>query len=277
MIRERRTGSRETIALVRRAPGAILRVSVLSRSTWFVASPALFLFALIPVSPIFWQPGRSALPWVLFGPAMGLLVLLLAREALTHFEVGRDGVLLRRRGKGRFVPFSRLESIEDRGSDLRFVLASGEELIVRTGKEERMGKQRYVAQCDALVSRIREGIERTRGGEDREVDADARVLLAHAQRALGRTGDDAQSYRTQALPPIETLWRVVDDPGADQTARAAAAVALRREPEARARLRVRADETASPPLRRLLRVAADDETDVVVARALDACARRDVR
>jgi hypothetical protein len=252
----------------------VLRISVLSRSLLSVIWPVFLLFALLPLSLVFWKPGSSALPWVSFGPCVGLAVLIMARLALTHVEVGRDGVLLKRLGSQRFLPFGAIASIEDRGEDLRFVLASGEELVLRTGKESQIGKDRYVAQCEALVARIGDEIAKRRDVERDEAHApDARVLLAHARLALGHDRDDARTYRSQALPPIDELWRIVDDPDADETARAAAAVALRAEPDARPRLRVRAEETVSPPLRTLLRVAADEADAADVARALDACAR----
>ena len=199
MIRERSPGSRETIAVVARAPAKVLRVSLLSRSTRFIVGPALLSCALVPLSLVFWRPGQSALPWALFGPCVGLLMAWLARQALTHLEVGRDGVLLRRRGKRRFLPFFRMESLEDRGADLRFVLVDGEEVVVRTARERPVGKERHLVPREVLVRSVREGIARRRDRVGEE-GADARMLLAHAQRALGREVDEPVSYRTEVLP-----------------------------------------------------------------------------
>ena len=65
-------------------------------------------------------------------------------------------------------------------------------------------------------------------------------------------------YRNVALRE-EDLWRVVEDPGAPEEARAAAAVLVRNADGAKPRLRIAADAVASPRLR--VALEAEEETE----------------
>jgi hypothetical protein len=70
----------------------------------------------------------------------------------------------------------------------------------------------------------------------------------------------------------EMLWEVVEDPAVDSTARAGAAMMLRRtlDDGGRARLRVAAGACASPRLRVALDAVADGGDEAAVAAALEA-------
>jgi hypothetical protein len=83
---------------------------------------------------------------------------------------------------------------------------------------------------------------------------------------------DAESYRSNAIP-AENLWRVADDPAAEETARVGAAIALRAslDEEGRARLLQIAEASASPKVRVALRAAASVEGDEALVEALEAC------
>jgi hypothetical protein len=91
-----------------------------------------------------------------------------------------------------------------------------------------------------------------------------------ALRELSRDGH----YRAAALPP-EELWRVLEDPAAETSARAGAAMALREslDAEGRARLRVAGAASASPRVRVALdAIASSDADDAELRAALEACA-----
>jgi hypothetical protein len=87
-------------------------------------------------------------------------------------------------------------------------------------------------------------------------------------RHLG-TGASAAHRSAPVLP--ERLWRVVEDPSADPSARAGAAVAvaLEADDEGRARLRAAARATAAPKLRVAIEAAAGGREDEL-AQALEA-------
>ena len=86
---------------------------------------------------------------------------------------------------------------------------------------------------------------------------------------LLRLDDDGNAYRATPLR-TEELWRVVADVAEPEETRAAAAVALRGRGDA-GRLRVVAEDVASPRLRVVLERAADaDAADETLAEALGA-------
>ena len=91
-----------------------------------------------------------------------------------------------------------------------------------------------------------------------------------ALRTLG--GADGGGYRSPAVPEGE-LWRILEDPTSDASARAGAAVALRGSLDegGRARLRVAAEESASPKVRVALAAVASQATEAELARALAEC------
>jgi hypothetical protein len=70
-------------------------------------------------------------------------------------------------------------------------------------------------------------------------------------------------YREMPAPSAFELVRVVDEGTSPPSARAAAAVLLRRQGDklGRLRLRVAAEATADPDLKRVFRVASQDEPD----------------
>jgi hypothetical protein len=133
--------------------------------------------------------------------------------------VGADGVLLRRPLRSEFLPFSEIQSVD---CPLRT------NLVVRT----RAGKAFSCSMSATAARAALEAIElslASDGGQPevlrhrlgRETsDEDASAWLTRV-RALARSA----SYRTGGVG-ADVLWRVIDDPGASASERAAAAVAL---------------------------------------------------
>ena len=89
---------------------------------------------------------------------------------------------------------------------------------------------------------------------------------------MDRLVDDAASFRSAAIPADE-LWKVLVDPTEPAQFRAGAALALRRnlDEEGRARVRIAANASAEPPLKRVL-AAVNEEDDAALDAALDALA-----
>lgn len=252
---------------------SLLKVNVLSRPTVWIVSPVIVLFVVLPLLFLARTPDAhaSALPWLMVGPILLGVVVGLITEAITTFVVGNDGVLVKRRGNARFLPFAAIAEVIEIEDDLCIVLRSGEKVTVRTSRAENAPKVRYVERLDELVARIRRGAEACA-----PVDDDAprsalspNVLLQRARSGLRGAALDGGAYRETELPAPEILWKLVDDPGSDPKARAAAAVALRSDPAAGPRLRVASEHTASPSLRTIFRLAADASPDARIADALD--------
>lgn len=181
-------------------------------------------------------------------------------------EVGADGVRIARAlGRPRYLPFSTIERIEQVKTEVRFVLRSGEEILVHqaapAGTKIAMGPA--LDERAALVERVSAQLERHRDA------AAAGDTFARGDRTteawlddLARVGEPA-TFRTPAVP-VEVLWRVVEDPTAATTARAGAAFALRStlDDDGKARLRIVADACAAPKLRVALDELATGEDDV---------------
>lgn len=221
-----------------------LRVWVYSKP---VIGVALITLALITVSALA----------LLFPPALavslvgGLFVWLLATifNALTHVTVGRDGILIQRRLSKRFIPFSQvrqLTNVDDKG--VRFELESGELVDLMTYHEENSGQLGYVEKVESLRARINEGL------------AAARASTAERQPRLANSTEEGRGYRSASINEEELLQRL-QSPQASPEERVRIAASVAKSPERRLRIRAAAENTANPKVRRLLRVAADDELE----------------
>lgn len=201
-------------------------------------------------------------PWILFNllrhmPGWSVLVVIglygviaLPMILPQKIAIGDDGILLRWAGRRRFVPFAllrdaratplgvELELEDDRALEIRLTHRSDAEAARRT----------------AILERIEEGLEHHRALEPAEDEA----LLTQGDRELGAWIQemsmlgtaDAYGYRTIAIPR-ERLWAVLENPGADPSARQGAALALRArlDDDERERLASIGQKTASPRLR----------------------------
>ena len=179
-----------------------------------------------------------------------------------EMSIGSDGVLMSAAVRRRFVPFADIESavVEDLGK-----------VVMRTRTHGTIVHRLRPAAAEAAVEQIQASMasigprsEPVRQQLRRE-DPNAQVWLRRL-RALASRG----SYRAVGLVG-DALWRVMDDPGATGSERAAAAVIVGAEatPEERARLREAAARIASPQVRVAIQRAADatDEGDLAVALA----------
>ena len=129
-------------------------------------------------------------------------------------------------------------------------MKSGKTIELRTNNQPRSNDETR----EALLTRIRAGIAAL---GSREGAADVAALVARAGRPLGEwmsalaeLARPNAGYRAAAVP-AETLWRVVEDPAADPTARVGAAAALREslDDAGRARLAAVAENSVHPRVR----------------------------
>jgi len=182
-------------------------------------------------------------------------------------SVGADGILVSGAFRRRFIPFNEVESatVESEG------WPSSRKVVIRTrtlGSIERSMKARA---AEAAVGRIEQSLA-VRDGNPAPHDLALRREGAHARTWLLRLRSLARSGPYRAVgAPGESLWRLIDDPGAAETERAAAAVVIgaAANGEERRRLRQVAARVASPRVRVAIECAAsgavDDELVAAIA------------
>ncbi len=202
----------------------------------------------------------QAAPLALALAAVALIVLFAGVAVPTRVMVGADGVLMRWLGTENFVPWSSVVAIEPFDGGVVLALAKGQWLTLRMPAAH----QRYHPEREAVVERMQvawrahartetdeaaAGLVRREGNRTRE--------WVRAMRTLMST---EQGYRQAALPP-ERLWRVVEDPSAEGTARIGAAVALAAslDDAGRERLRAAAAACVEPRVRVALGATATSE------------------
>jgi hypothetical protein len=218
-----------------------------------------------------WMRHLGPFWWV--GFALVALVLLNAVWP-TNVSVGRDGVLVGGLVRRSFYPFAKIASVQKTKWGVMLVRESGREVEVRTeAKENAKASPNRDALFECIQRRVAE-LATQRG------ETNAAVLLARGGRsveewtrglhALG--GGEVGGYRAPAIP-TEEMWRILEDPTSDATARAGAAVALRAslDDEGRARVRAAAEESASPRVRVALEAAAGTADETELGRALADC------
>jgi hypothetical protein len=171
--------------------------------------------------------------------------------------VGLDGVEIRWRGGARFVPLAGVASARVKaGAGVELELVDGTyELLVPDyrGSNERVR---------ALAAMVREAVRaRERLGEP----ASAPGMLERGERsfaqwteALRGLARGAYDYRVTAVP-VEDFSAVLEDPDATTEQRIGAALVLdgTGDPEARTRIRLAADTSASPRMRVVLAAIAE--------------------
>jgi len=243
---------------------AVFKAWIVSRSAPWILG---LIFGIITPLCVFAPLLLYNLGDTVFGTAMVTGVVLCHAaiaaalwEAYSRVSVGRDGVLVRRRFTTHYFAFVDLAEVAEVGGvALRLTLRSGETVDLYTGKDEHLSKPKYVAACEQLCAKIRAGIERHR--EAGAGDAEADALHCRAQAVLHRTEPVAKvPYRAQPAPSDGDLWRVVEEETQPPAARAAAAVLLNESStaEVRSRLRIAAEGTVHPELRKVLRIAVEE-------------------
>ena len=194
---------------------------------------------------------------------LSIVLVTLVTAIPSRLHIGTDGVFITWLGTKRFIGFSEISFAKPLDGRVDLHLKAGGLVRIPVGR-----------QVLIILARINEAMEAYRRGG---ATADIASLLRRGERpmedwmaALRSIGAGANAtHRTAPVAP-ETLWRLVEDPGSEPLARAAAAVALGAEldDEGRGRLRVVAGAVAAPKLRVALEAAAnDDQGDLCAAMA----------
>ncbi|MBX3230407.1 MAG: PH domain-containing protein [Labilithrix sp.] len=198
-----------------------------------------------------------------------MIGFLLARHwRAAYVTVGADGVRVRELRGTRFVPFSEIERVRSEGNDLILDLRDGTnvELHHPIGSNASLEADRS-HEAKKLGERIAEQLAAHRRAPRVNLDVLTRAGRRAEEwlRATQALTEQNATFRTQAVPH-EALWRVVEDASAAPTARAGAALALRRELDdaARTRLRVAADACAAPQLRVALEAVTCEDDDALL-------------
>ena len=219
-----------------------------------------------------------ALPWQAIGSLpieIGLLsYLALVLGGATVFQrasriaVGVDGVFVTGTSRTRLVAYRDLDDARAAGGNVELLHGGAVVLRLQLHGED-------ASKQDAVLSKIREAIERARRGAS--AVAGQLVASATAERLQRLARGDGGEYRRPALTR-EQLWEIVEAPEVDTSARTAAAGALVMTDErgARARLRVAAEKIADPAVRVALRELAetDDEMSKEAQRGQSVSPRR---
>jgi hypothetical protein len=217
--------------------------------------------------------------WAGLGVLIGVLLLivwLVVMSLPTRVAVGSDGVLVSWFWRRRFLRYAEVRAVRPygSGSEQGVGIWSGNGEVVKLPIKAQLTQELNDQQTELVTQRIQQAIsghaQRRSGALPRLPEPGDRPAVEWI-RALRAAGSGANAdHRTAPLAP-EELFRVVEDPGAEPLARASAAVAVGGGlgAEGRSRLRVAAQATASPEVRRLLALAAEDDVEEeVLARAL---------
>jgi hypothetical protein len=208
---------------------------------------------------------------------LGLLIVWLVVMALpTRVAVGSDGVLVSWFWRRRFLRYAEVRAVRPygSGSEQGVGIWTGEGRVVKLPIKAQLTQELNDQQTELVTQRIQQAIsghaQRRSGAAPRLPERGERPAVEWI-RALKAAGSGANAdHRTAPIAP-EELFRVVEDPGAEPLARVSAAVAVGGGlgAEGRARLRIAAQATASPEVRRLLTLAAEEDVEEEqLARAL---------
>jgi hypothetical protein len=215
--------------------------------------------------------------WLPLGPLAFALVSLAPAAGRRSIEIGADAVVLSWLGRRQVIPHTSICGVSAYTRQAGFgTIAWGIALTLADGRIERVliGAEKELA--TAIIERITEAMTPTSTRGETAMDADrlaragrdTKAWLASA-RAVG-VGADASIRRAEV--PRERLLRIVEEPAAMASARAAAAVALDAglDVEGRAHLRRIAEGIAAPKLRVAIeRVAAGAPEEQVEAAMAD--------
>jgi hypothetical protein len=183
---------------------------------------------------------------------LGMLLCLVLYTMPTRLIVGADGLVLRWLGTARFIAYrdilglSRHVSSQSGRQHIELAIAlPSEEIRMLMSDESRLA---------LIKERIEEAMDAYRRGDTESAEAALRrgarsnAAWIAALRAIGA---GANAGPRTALMPEDRLWRIVEGPMVNPTARVAAAIALGAggEGERRARLHAAAGATAAPRLR----------------------------
>ena len=197
-----------------------------------------------------------------------LAALTIVNARRSTVLVGPDGILVVSpwRLVRKFISFADVASADASSWGVTLTMKSGKTVELRTTASEKSKDETR----DALIARVNAGIAALAA---RGPSVDAAALVARGGRdvrewmnALAAIANPTATYRAPMVP-VESFWRVLEDPAADPTARVGAAVALRKQldDEGRARVRVVAENSAHPKVRVALDALAADRDEELVA------------
>ena len=243
---------------------------------WAGVLPFLLGFFLLVVPTHIFAAGLTTAHFF-FALSYGLWGLLGSLSALlgsAHLEVGRDGILLRRRFGASYMPYASLEGVWGRATTLVIKARSRKPMRLSVSQGSRADREQL---CEAIVRRIEEAREVF--AQSSPVEGAAALVAPGGRTATQWVRDvrdlvKARTYREAVIDP-DRLWRVVDDPSMIASTRAGAAMALAAiDEDSRARLRVAAEACADPKLRvafaHVAEGAADAEIEAVLRPLLKA-------
>lgn len=246
-----------------------------------LAMPAAkqLLLVLLPL-PVF-------LPGVLFASVAHSATLVFAMVAAllaytfgisltpSTVRIGTDGIVTRWFGRTRFIEHARIQSVKTYDEYISSKRQRGVRLVLDTGEEVRLPTgQMDVGEAEA--ARLAQRIEEARDAHRRGAAGGATDVLARGDRDVATwvrflrgVGAGAVGPRTPAVPR-DVLLRIVEDSRAAPIERASAAVAAiaSGDEDAKKRVRIAAEATASPKLRVALDRIADTRDEQALAEAL---------
>lgn len=191
----------------------------------------------------------------------------------TRLHVGADGLRIQGPGKARFIGHGEI----DRVTTCK-VPYTAIEITLHTGEVVRVPTATHSDGDIGLAAGIADLVEAARSSAREDVAREASLLARNGRtaadwlrgmRALS-AGANAD-HRTAPVDPAN-VWRVLEDPSADASARvgAAAMLAATADTGDRTRLRVAAEAIAAPPIRVAIGALADGADDDALLEALDA-------
>jgi hypothetical protein len=235
----------------------------------------LFLVGLPILASALADPGAFLVLVGLIG--FGLLIVWLVVMALpTRLVVGSDGVLVSWFWRKRFLPYSLVRAVRPygSGSEQGVGVWSADGRVIKLPIKPQLTQELNEQQTELVTQRIQQAIaghaSRRHEGPIRLPERGNRSALEWI-RVLRASGSGAAADHRTAPVAADELWRVIEDPGAEPIARASAAVAVGGglDRDGRTRLRVAAQATAAPEVRRLLALAAEEDAEEEqLARAL---------
>lgn len=241
------------------------------RAAVFAVASVIGLLALVAAPAL-----QTATPLLaVLGSVVAYLAFLLAGRTTLH--VGADGLRIHSFFRTRFLAHDEIAAIALLRSPYR-----GVELTLRSGEILRLPTASHAAADGGLAAAIAERIDEARGtgtfGTAREESLLARSGRGAADWLRGmRTlaaGANAD-HRTAPVDP-ERVWRVLENPAADPSARvgAAAMLAATGTEETRTRLRVVARGITAPKVRVAMTAIAEGDDEEAMIEALEAVEER---
>jgi hypothetical protein len=214
------------------------------------------------------------------GPFSAIVAIIagfgLERLVVPTITIGRDGILIEAFLHRRFLPYTRVAALEREGRQnmrgqgmvsrgFSVTLDTGESVFVNTTRER---MRDHMFEADHLFEAAKEALELVRTKEP-AADVLARGGRPTKEWLLDLGAAREARYRVAAIPD-EELARVLANPSADKTARVGAAICLARAgEEARAQVRVAAEDIAEPDVRKAALAATGDDEEALAA-ALEA-------